>query len=106
MGLRKVRHGRRLLNLQRQLARVNLLRVDERGFVPLSRTGAELLVEVFSQRHERGAIAMTANLPTDEWFVAFGSACLTGPLLEKAHPLCPNPGDELRELPAQAQQGE
>ena len=47
---------RRLLNLQRQLSRLNLLIIDELGFVPLSRTGAELLFEVFSQRYERGSV--------------------------------------------------
>ena len=46
--LMEARDERRLLNLQRQLARLNLLIIDELGFVPLSRTGAELLFEVFS----------------------------------------------------------
>ena len=45
----EAREERRLLNLQRQLARLNLLIIDEPGFVPLSRTGAELLFEVFTQ---------------------------------------------------------
>ena len=39
----EARDERRLLNLQRQLSRLNLLIIDELGFVPLSRTGAELL---------------------------------------------------------------
>ncbi len=54
--LMEARDERRLLNLQRQLSRLNLLIIDELGFVPLSRTGAELLFEVFSQRYERGSI--------------------------------------------------
>ena len=58
----EARDERRLLNLQRQLARLNLLIIDELGFVPLSRTGAELLFEVFSQRYERGSILVTTNL--------------------------------------------
>ena len=45
--LMEARDERRLLNLQRQVARLRLLIVDELGFVPLSRTGAELLFEVF-----------------------------------------------------------
>ena len=53
---------RRLLNLQKQLSRLNLLVIDEPGFVPLSRTGAELLLEVFSQRYERGSTVVTTNL--------------------------------------------
>ena len=51
--LMEARDERRLLNLQRQLSRLNLLIIDEVG--PLSRTGAELLFEVFSQRYERGS---------------------------------------------------
>ena len=39
----EARDERRLLNLQRQLSRLNLLIIDELGFVPLSTTGAELL---------------------------------------------------------------
>ena len=60
----EARDERRLLNLQKQLARLNLLIIDELGFVPLSRTGAELLFEVFSQRYERGSTMVTTNLPS------------------------------------------
>ena len=80
--LMEARDERRLLNLQRQLARLNLLIIDELGFVPLSRTGAELLFEVFSQRYERGSILVTTNLPFDEWTEVFGSERLTGALLD------------------------
>ena len=48
------RDEKRLLRLQKQLAKYHLLIIDELGFVPLSKTGAELLFEVFSQRYERG----------------------------------------------------
>ena len=58
---------RRLLNLQRQLSRLNLLIIDELCFVPLLRTGAELLFEVFSQRYERASMMATTNLPFDGW---------------------------------------
>ena len=47
----KARDERRLLNLQRKLSRLNLLIIDELGFVPLSKTGAELLFEVFGSEH-------------------------------------------------------
>ena len=71
---------RRLLNLQRKLSRFKLLIIDELGFVPLSKTGAELLFEVVSQRYERGSILITTNLPFDEWTEVFGSERLTGAL--------------------------
>ena len=79
----EVRDERRLLNLQRQLSRLNILIIDEPGFVPLSRTGAELLFEVFSQRYERGSVLVTTNLPFDEWTEVFGSERLTGALLDR-----------------------
>ena len=77
------RDDRRLLNLQRQLARLRLLIIDELGFVPRSTTGAELLFEVFSQRYERGSVLVTTNLPFDEWTDVFGSERLTGALLDQ-----------------------
>ncbi len=45
---------RRLQRLQKSLATHDLLIIDELGFVPLSKTGAELLFEVISRRYERG----------------------------------------------------
>ena len=81
--LMEARDERRLLNLQRQLARLRLLIIDELGFVPLSHTGAELLFEVFSQRYERGSTLVTTNLPFDEWTEVFGSERLTGALLDR-----------------------
>ncbi len=57
----EARDERRLLNLQRRLARVKLLIIDELGFVPLSKAGAELLFEVFSQRYERGSVLVTSK---------------------------------------------
>ena len=79
----EARDERRLLNLQRQLARLNLLIIDELGFVPLSRTGAELLFEVLSKRYERGSTMVTTNLPFDEWTEVCGSERLTGALLDR-----------------------
>lgn len=81
--LMEARDQRRLLQLQKRLAGLKLLIIDELGFVPLSKTGAELLFEVFSQRYERGSILVTSNLPFDEWTEVFGSERLTGALLDR-----------------------
>jgi DNA replication protein DnaC len=81
--LLEARDDKRLLRLQKQLASYKLLIIDELGFVPLSKTGAELLFEVFSQRYERGSILVTSNLPFDEWTEVFGSERLTGALLDR-----------------------
>lgn len=73
----------RLLRLQKTLAGHELLIIDEFGFVPLSKTGAELLFELISQRYERGAAIVTSNLPFDEWTITFGDERLTGALLDR-----------------------
>ena len=81
--LLEARDERRLLRLQKQLAGYKLLIIDELGFVPLSKSGAELLFEVFSQRYERGSTLVTSNLPFDEWTEILGSERLTGALLDR-----------------------
>ena len=81
--LMETRDERRLLNLQRQPVRLNLLIIDELGFVPLPRTGAELLFDIFSQRYERGSTLVTNNLPFDEWAEVFSSERPTGVLLDR-----------------------
>ena len=81
--LMEARDEKRLLRLQAQLSAVKLLIVDELGYVPLSQTGAELLFEVFSQRHERGSMIVSSNLPFDEWTSVFGNQRLTGALLDR-----------------------
>jgi DNA replication protein DnaC len=60
-----------------------LLIIDELGFEPLSKTGAELLFELTSQRYERGSTMITSNLPFDEWTETSGTERLTGARLDR-----------------------
>jgi DNA replication protein DnaC len=76
-------YQRYLLRFQKQIASYELLIVDELGFVPLSKTGAELLFEMLSQRYERGSTLITSNLPFQEWTEVLGSERLTGALLDR-----------------------
>ena len=79
----EARDEKRLLRLQDQLAKANLLIVDELGYVPLSQSGSELLFDVFSRRYENGATIVTSNLPFQEWTSVFASERLTGALLDR-----------------------
>lgn len=79
----EARDDRRLQRFQKALAACELLIIDELGFVPLSKTGAELLFELISQRYERGSTIITSNLPFDEWTATFGDERLTGALLDR-----------------------
>jgi DNA replication protein DnaC len=81
--LMEARDEKRLLCFQKQMASYELLIVDELGFVPLSKAGAELLFEVFSQRYERASTLVTGNLPFQEWTEVLGSERLTGALLDR-----------------------
>jgi DNA replication protein DnaC len=81
--LLEARDEKRLVRFQKHLLRQELLIVDELGFVPLSKTGAEMLFEVFSQRYERGSVLVTSNLPFAEWTEVLGSERLTGALLDR-----------------------
>jgi len=79
----EARDEKKLLRFQKQVANYELLIVDELGFVPLSKTGAELLFEMLSQRYERGSTLVTSNLPFAEWTEVLGSERLTGALLDR-----------------------
>ena len=72
-----------LLSMQKKLKSHKLLIIDELGFVPFSKTGAELLFEVFSERYEKGSIIVTSNLPFEQWPEVFGCTRLTGALLDR-----------------------
>ncbi|RPJ56222.1 MAG: AAA family ATPase [Dehalococcoidia bacterium] len=67
----------------RHLERQDILILDELGYVPFSKTGAELLFEVVSRAYERLSLIVTTNLPFESWTEVFGSERLTGALLDR-----------------------
>jgi len=82
--LMEARDDKQLLRFQKRLAGVKLLIIDELGFVPLSKTGAELLFEVFSQRYERGSIVLTTNKAFKQWPSIFnGDSTITAAVLDR-----------------------
>jgi len=72
-----------LRSLQKHLASVKLLILDELGYVPFTAVGGDLLFEVLSQRYERGSTLTTSNLLFDEWTSVFDSERLTCALLDR-----------------------
>lgn len=58
--------------LERKLQRVDVLILDELGFVPFDRQGGELLFNIFSQRHQRRSSIVTSNLAFSEWPTVLG----------------------------------
>jgi DNA replication protein DnaC len=79
----EARDERSLGRFKKQLARQDLVIVDEFGYVPFSKTGAELFFEFFAERYERGSVLVTTNLPFEQWPEVLGSERLTGALLDR-----------------------
>jgi DNA replication protein DnaC len=77
------REERGLERLHRQLERQDLLVLDELGYVPFSKAGAELLFEVVSRAYERTSLIVTTNLPFEQWTEVLGGERLTGALLDR-----------------------
>jgi DNA replication protein DnaC len=86
--LLECREERRLQRLHKQLQRLHLLLLDELGYVPFSKAGAELLFEVISRAYEQHSLMLTSNLSFEEWTEVFGSERLTGALLDRLTHRC------------------
>lgn len=73
----------RLSRLEAALARYDLIILDELGFVPFSKEGAEALFTFCSSRYERGSMIITTNLDFACWKEIFGDEALTGAFLDR-----------------------
>lgn len=82
-ALLEARESRTLQRSQKQLERLDVLILDELGYVPFSKAGAELLFEVISRAYERTSLILTTNLPFENWTEVLGSERLTGAMLDR-----------------------
>jgi DNA replication protein DnaC len=87
-ALIEARDERSFMRLKSQLARLDLLVLDELGYVPASKVGAELLFDVISTAYERTSLIVTSNLPFESWTEVLGSERLTGATLDRLTHRC------------------
>ena len=87
-ALLEAREERVLGRLRAQLGRLELLVLDELGYVPASQAGAELLFDVISTAYEKTSVIVTTNLPFERWTEVLGNERLVGATLDRLTHRC------------------
>ena len=73
----------RLSKLEKSLAKVDLLSIDELSYLTFNRHQSELLFQVLSERSERGSVMITTNLEFSKWTELFENEMMVSALIDR-----------------------
>jgi len=79
----EARDEKTLGRIIKRYAGYGLLIIDELGYVPFSKEGAELIFQILTERNERKSVIITSNLGFGDWTQIFGDPNLTAALLDR-----------------------
>ena len=74
---------RRLSRIVARYGRLDLLCLDELGYVQLDARGAELLFQILTEREEKASVAVASNLPFSEWGSIIPEARLVAAIVDR-----------------------
>ena len=79
----EARDERLLGRAVKRYASYGLLIIDELGYVPFSKEGAQLIFQILAERHERKPVMITTNMGFGDWTQVFGDPSMTAALLDR-----------------------
>ena len=79
----EARDEKQLGRAVKRYASYGLLIIDELGYIPFSKEGAQLIFQILAERHERKSVIITSNKGFGDWTEIFGDPSMTAALLDR-----------------------
>lgn len=82
-NLKKAYNENRLEERLKFYNKYKILIIDEVGFLPIDRDGANILFQLINKRYEKKSVIITSNIPFNKWAELFGDSVLANAILDR-----------------------